>query len=42
MAIRAVQLVLLGGEGLVHQGVLAVHTLETLLMPVLLLVRQIL
>ena len=42
MAIGAVELLILGGEGLVNQGVLAVAALETLLMPVLLFVRQIL
>lgn len=42
MAIGAVQLVVSGGEGLVHQRVGAVHTLEALLMPMLVLVRQVL
>ena len=42
MAVGAVELLILGGKGLVHQGVGAVTALKALLMPVLLLVRQVL
>lgn len=42
MAVGAEKLFLLGGERLVHQRTLAVAALETLLMPVLVLVGQIL
>jgi len=42
MAVSAVELVLPGRERLIHQTVRTVHTLEALLMPVFVLVRQIL
>jgi hypothetical protein len=42
MTVGAVELLILGGKGLVNQGVLAVAALEALLMPMLLFIRQIL
>lgn len=42
VALSAEELFILGGEGLVHQGALALEAHETLLMPVTVLVRQIL
>lgn len=42
IAVRAEQLVLLGSEGLVHQGALAPRAVETGLMPVSVLVGQVL
>ena len=42
VAIGAQQLLVLGGEGLVHQGTAAFEAVETLIMPVAFLVRQIL
>jgi len=42
MAVRAVRLVILARERTIHQRHLAVDTLETILMPVFVLVRQIL
>ena len=42
VAIGAVEFVVLGGERLVNQGALAVTALETLLVPMAVLVRQIL
>lgn len=42
VAVGAVELLILGGERLVHQGLLAVHALEAFLVPVLVLVGQIL
>lgn len=42
MTIRAVQTLLLAGEGLIHQGVLTVAALEAHLMPMLLFVGQVL
>lgn len=42
VALSAEELLILGGEGLVHQRALALETLETFLMPVTVLVGQIL
>ena len=42
MAVSAVEFLILGGERLVNQGVLAVLALEALLVPMLVLVGQIL
>jgi hypothetical protein len=42
MAISTVEFLVLGGERLVNQRVLAILALEAFLMPVLVLVRQIL
>ena len=39
IALRAEDLLVLGGEGLVHQGLLALRTLEAELVPVPVLVR---
>lgn len=42
VALSAQELLILGGEGLVHQGAFALEALETVLMPVAVLVGQIL
>lgn len=42
VALGAKQLVILGGEGLVHQRALALEALETVLVPVTVLIGQIL
>lgn len=42
VALSTEQLLILGGEGLVHQGALALEALETVLVPVTILVGQIL
>lgn len=42
VAVRAEQLVLLGGERLVHQGALAAGTVEAVLVPVPFLIGQVL
>lgn len=42
VALSAEELLILGGEGLVHQGALALEALETVLVPVTVLVGQIL
>ena len=42
VAVGAQQLLVLGGEGLVHQGAAALEAVETLIVPVAFLVRQIL
>lgn len=42
IALGAQQLLILGGEGFVHQGALALEALEAFLMPVAVFVRQIL
>lgn len=42
VALSTEELLILGGEGLVHQGALALEALETVLMPVAVLVGQIL
>lgn len=42
VALGAEELLILGGEGLVHQRAFALETLETLLMPVTILIGQIL
>lgn len=42
VALRAEELVIFGGEGLVHQRALALEALETVLVPVAVLVGQIL
>lgn len=42
VALSTEELLILGGEGLVHQGAFALEALETVLMPVAVLVGQIL
>lgn len=42
VALGAKKLLILGGEGFVHQGALALEALEAVLMPVTVLVGQIL
>lgn len=42
VALSTEELLILGGEGLVHQGALALEALETVLMPVAVLVGQVL
>lgn len=42
VALSTEELLIFGGEGLVHQGAFALEALETVLMPVAVLVGQIL